>query len=112
MPVGFPGVEEPRPELSSFSKISLEARPKLPYRSSGDEAEDIVRLGLAHQLSNQVGANLGIGIAESLSEFVESHLGIPEKIRMSFRIHEKLRRGGIEHRGRLANLEAKSLPRV
>src|SRR4030095_7492084 len=87
MPTRFPGVEEPGPKLPFFTEIALQTWPKPPYFAGGDEGENIIRLGLTHQLPHEIGANLRIGIAETLPEFVKSHLGIPEKVRMSFRIH-------------------------
>ncbi len=44
--------------------MPLQPRPQGPDFPGGDEGEHVVGLGLAHELADQVGAHLGVGVGE------------------------------------------------
>src|SRR3954469_19510739 len=109
MPLRFPGLEQPGPEVAGLPQIALEARPELPDLAGGEEGEDVVRLGLPHELAGQVGADLRVRILEPGAELLQGHLGVPEEIGLPFRVDEALWRGRVEHGGR-SSLSQRSYP--
>src|SRR4029077_13258881 len=106
MPLGLPCLEEPRPEVTGLSQVAFQARPELPDLPRRNEGEDVVRLGLTHELAGQIGPHLGIGILEPLAELVQRHVDIPQEVGTPLRIDQQLRGSGIQHAGSLANSSA------
>src|SRR4051794_26977343 len=90
MPARLPGLEQPGPEFPGLSQVAFEARPELPDLAGGEEGEDVVRLGLPHELAGQIGADLRIRILEPGAKLFQGHLGVPEEIGLSFRVDQML----------------------
>ncbi len=84
--LAFPRLEEPRQELARAAETPGESRPEIPDFAGADEQEDVVGLGLAHELPDQIGANLRVGIRETLAELAERQIAVPEKVGTILRI--------------------------
>ena len=89
--------------------MSLQPRPELSDLFGRDEAENVVRLRLAHQLANQVSTDVGIRIPQATPKLLERHIAIPEKVRPTFGIQEFLPGRGIEHEVSVAPLVGSSI---
>src|SRR5215213_8199793 len=97
MPPRFPGLEQPGPELPGLPQIALQARPELPDLTGGDECEDVVRFGLAHQFADEIGADIRVRALEPLLEILERHLAVPEEVGMPLFVDEFVWWGRIQH---------------
>jgi hypothetical protein len=61
--------------------------------------EDVVWLGLAHQLTGEIGTDVWVGILEPLSEIVEGQITVPEEVRSTLLVSEELAGGRVQHVG-------------
>ncbi len=60
--------------------MPLDPGPELSNLLWRDEAENVIRLRLPHQLPHEVSAHVGIRMSQSRLELLEGQVAIPEKV--------------------------------
>lgn len=78
-------------------EVTIDGGPEIGELLGRYELEDIVRLGLTHQLSNEVCASIGIRFAQRSLELVKGHVHIPEEVGTPLRVDHAVARCRCEH---------------
>ena len=110
--LGLPGLEEPRPKIAGPAKVANEARPELADHARTHEGEDVVRLGLPHELADEVRAYVQIRILKTLLELLQREVAVPQEIGTALPVREALTRRGIEHLLRVSDSRRRYTPAV
>lgn len=101
--LGLPGFEEPGPEVPRAAEVAQQARPQITDRARRQEEEDVVRFRLPHELADEIGACLRVGILEASLELLQRQLAVPKEVGTALVIREALARSRAQHCVRLAD---------
>src|SRR5207244_12007424 len=89
----LPLVEQPAPKGPRLAEVSLNRRPEIGDLLRRDELQRVVRLGLAHQLADQIRARRRLRIVHDALELFERHLRIPYEVRSALLVDETVAGG-------------------